>query len=583
MKPFDHLIRLLVLILLVGASLPGADAFAQTLKGANWLRVDHDYNNVPSTDPRRVKWNLEIAQDAPTMVSWGANYATLNTNYNIKTLMRIGFYSSPTPSEVSALHSASFSCPQINTLMSSLDAEAAAVPAGTLAAVGGFILGNEPNLPSEWGLNGRGYGRVHNCYMARWNAGTLGTKKLLAAGPGGCFDGSCPTFYTDMFAAMGSTIDGFAIHAYGGTAASFGQDFRSQITLINGAANTVVRGKPVWITEFNAGAVEGQPLPVAPTEAYFSGVLTQVRDFNAGNSNQIKAVMYFVDSPSPWDRWGHMCHPAVASPPTTGWWRTSLCFNGNWRSYWLNSKPNVDLPPRNATVTLSSIPQFMMPGQIRRFIATAVNTGAETWLGSGASNWFRLGATGANGFTFSAFPQCGGYSNNTLDARVYTCNSVATNASNAYQVDARAPTSGSSATFHVRMVRDGIEWFGTSPSRAVSLGQAFCGTAVTQCILNARPDILPFYQGNGWNTACWNRDAIVNNWCGIDPAGCNALKTGACASFNNSCRCSGGIHLGGATIDTNGTFCGYEVCGTNRRTYSCGSGNNWVDINRACN
>lgn len=57
-----------------------------------------------------------------------------------------------------------------------------------------------------------------------------------------------------------------------------------------------------------------------------------------------------------------------------------------------------------------------------------------------------------------------------------------------------------------------------------------CGSSCTVCILNARPDILPFYQANGWDTSCGNRDNIVNNWCGIDPAGCNAVKNGICSA-----------------------------------------------------
>jgi hypothetical protein len=60
-----------------------------------------------------------------------------------------------------------------------------------------------------------------------------------------------------------------------------------------------------------------------------------------------------------------------------------------------------------------------------------------------------------------------------------------------------------------------------------------CGSACTQCILGKRTDILPFYAANGWDTGCGNRDAIVSNWCGIDPAGCAAQKSGACAA---ACR-----------------------------------------------
>lgn len=59
---------------------------------------------------------------------------------------------------------------------------------------------------------------------------------------------------------------------------------------------------------------------------------------------------------------------------------------------------------------------------------------------------------------------------------------------------------------------------------------AACGSACTRCVLNTRTDILPFYQSNGWDTSCGNRDAVVNDWCNIDPAGCIGVKTGSCAS-----------------------------------------------------
>ncbi len=60
--------------------------------------------------------------------------------------------------------------------------------------------------------------------------------------------------------------------------------------------------------------------------------------------------------------------------------------------------------------------------------------------------------------------------------------------------------------------------------------EALCGSACTECVLAQRPDIIPFYQANGWITECSNRDNIVANWCGIDPAGCSAVRNGACAA-----------------------------------------------------
>lgn len=558
---------------------------AQALKGANWLRVDHNYNYVTLTDARRVGWNLEYAVDGGQMYGWSANYETLYNNYSIKTIFRLGEQAQPTSTERTALAATSFSCSSINTLMNALDAEANYIRSH--GAVGPFTLGNEPNLAGiEWGIDGRAYGRIYQCYRSlRWPSHRHASKPLLAAVPGACHltASNCSGFFTSMFAAMGSTVDGFAVHAYGTNSANFQSDFLRQANAINQSTNAAVRGKPLYVTEYNPGAAPGVALNPEPNQTYFNTLTYVVTSFNASNANQVKALLYFVDSPDSWTRNGSQCNPAVPTPASTNWWPASLCYRDARRQAWLQAQPQPPPQPLNASVSLSGLPFFMMPGQIQRFTANASNTGTTTWAGGGAGSMFRLGATGANGFVFSAFPQCGGYSVNTLNARVYTCNNVVSGAANGYQVDARAPVSASAATFQVKMVQDGAAWFGNAPLQSVQIGQSFCGTALTQCILRARTDILPFYQGNGWNISCPNRDAIVANWCGIDPGACNALKAGTCAAFNNSCRCSGGIHLGGAVIDTNATFCGYQVCGTNNHIYSCSAGNVWTDTTRFCN
>lgn len=65
-----------------------------------------------------------------------------------------------------------------------------------------------------------------------------------------------------------------------------------------------------------------------------------------------------------------------------------------------------------------------------------------------------------------------------------------------------------------------------------------CGAPCTQCVFNVRPDILPFYQANGWDISCWNRDAILTNWCSIDPAGCASARAqcaGTCSTCGSTC------------------------------------------------
>ena len=56
-----------------------------------------------------------------------------------------------------------------------------------------------------------------------------------------------------------------------------------------------------------------------------------------------------------------------------------------------------------------------------------------------------------------------------------------------------------------------------------------CGSACTHCILDERTDILPAFSSWGWDTSCGNRNAVVDEWCKIDPAGCSQVKTSRCS------------------------------------------------------
>ncbi len=95
-----------------------------------------------------------------------------------------------------------------------------------------------------------------------------------------------------------------------------------------------------------------------------------------------------------------------------------------------------------------------------------------------------------------------------------------------------------------------------------SVSTRSCGSPCTQCVLNTRTDILPFYQKNGWDTSCSNRDNIVANWCRIDPLGCNQVKSGAC---NSSCN---------STVDP---FC-IASCGCDAQGNNCNFGTQHTDL-----
>lgn len=553
------------------------------LKGAYWLKYDGNYGTVSINDNRRVAWNLET----PAFGGFeAAAVASLYTSYMIKTLVRIGDSAKPSPAEVSALNGTGFSCSQINTWMAALDQEANAVDGAISASpssIGGFIFGNEPNIPAptEWGLSGTAYKRAYKCYFTRWNSGAKSGYPLLVAGPGGCGLGfDCTGFYNGLLNNLGPT-DGFTIHAYGeGSAFVTGTDtggFQAQADRIN----TSKPGSPIYITEF---AVGGNQSPSTGWADYFNQRFNDVRTYNQTHGGQIKALIYFVDTLLGTRR------GSCAGMTGDQWYLTSLC-DPAIRGAWLDSAAaRVSAPARGNQADivegLSTIPPFLMPGQVSTVSFLTRNPGLTTWPGTGVSSSYRLGANTGNGFTFSAFPQCGGYSLGALNARIFTCSQVAPGGSNTYVLDARAPTNNpTSATLSVKMVQEQIEWFGYGARFPVGLGISSCGTALTQCILFNRPDLLPYYAGNGWTTTCPYRDSIVSNWCTIDPTGCNELKTGACSAFNNSCRCGGGTHLGGTAIDPNATFCGYRVCGQDNKIYSCqaGSPGTWVNTQVICN
>lgn len=71
----------------------------------------------------------------------------------------------------------------------------------------------------------------------------------------------------------------------------------------------------------------------------------------------------------------------------------------------------------------------------------------------------------------------------------------------------------------------------TQPASTPTGGSPICNTdSCTSCILQNRPDLLPFYQSNGWDISCNNQPAIKNNWCQISPNDCQLISTTACLS-----------------------------------------------------
>jgi phosphatidylserine/phosphatidylglycerophosphate/cardiolipin synthase-like enzyme len=86
------------------------------------------------------------------------------------------------------------------------------------------------------------------------------------------------------------------------------------------------------------------------------------------------------------------------------------------------------------------------------------NTGSTTWT---AGSLYRLGALDDNQVAWAVFG-CGGYANSPQDSRVELCHDVPPGASHDFTFLIAPPPAapGTAVRFGVRMVQDGVEWFG---------------------------------------------------------------------------------------------------------------------------
>lgn len=472
-----------------------------------------------------------------------------------------------------------------------------------------WIIGNEPNLPREWPGGSAGepitparyiyaYDRIYDAIHAAAPAERIapaasGTYAPPDSGKG--IPGYVDYWYQVITGISASKIQAHIIHTYTHgcdpslitseqkfTSAPYTnyrfhfRAYRDYMAVIPPGLQSL----PVLITETDQTEnSEWCATPPPPGQAWLDvnngwvrNAYAEINTWNQTNSQKIRALALF--------RWDQATENGLSySFQTLQGVKDDFAQARAMGYRWDGGGGTAN--GANLADAQSSVPGFLMPGQIQRVTVRADNTGTTTW--TSATNYrLSTGSASTNSSMWVGFPQCGGYATSLTDARTYLCANVAPGGGNSFQFDVRVPTTGSSGQLMAQMVRDGTEFFGERQAWTIKLGAANCGTACTQCILNARPDLLPFYQGSGWDISCGNRDNIVNNWCtGLDPSSCNTLKTGTCSSFCNSCRCSGGKHLDNVTIDTNATFCGYKVCGMDKLTYECRS-TGWTSLGSAC-
>jgi hypothetical protein len=129
--------------------------------------------------------------------------------------------------------------------------------------------------------------------------------------------------------------------------------------------------------------------------------------------------------------------------------------------------PLAEAAPGAAILAAASeIPASLGAGTSDTVAVRVVNTGDVTWT---AGQLFRLGAGPSNQVWWSGFP-CGGYSNRPADARVFLCRDVPPGDTYQFRFTLTLPPgTATSASFAVRMVRDGVAWFGEATSWTIAV------------------------------------------------------------------------------------------------------------------
>jgi CARDB/Glycosyl hydrolase catalytic core len=125
------------------------------------------------------------------------------------------------------------------------------------------------------------------------------------------------------------------------------------------------------------------------------------------------------------------------------------------------------LAANGASITGGSVPAQLAPGATAQVSVTVSNTGTTTWPAQSA---FRLATSPANnnGVEFAAY-QCGGYMNNVLDGRIYTCATVAPGQAHTYVFTIRMPAGATgSRLLSLQMVQEGVAFFGSGRSWSIS-------------------------------------------------------------------------------------------------------------------
>ena len=135
----------------------------------------------------------------------------------------------------------------------------------------------------------------------------------------------------------------------------------------------------------------------------------------------------------------------------------------------------------------SAVPAAMSAGTTAAVRIRVVNNGTTTWSPAALH---RLGAqyTGAtNQVTWSGFG-CGGYMNAATDGRAFLCNAVAPGGTQDIAFNITVPPGASgSVRLAIRMVQDGVEWFGNAYSWSIAISPSALPDVVVDSVAVSPP------------------------------------------------------------------------------------------------
>ncbi len=369
-----------------------------------------------------------------------------------------------------------------------------------------WIIGNETNLPREWPGNVNGDPATGEAITPERYVSCFGrvgaelerrgiTGEILVPAPSGTwappYDGTLSSFpnrgvpgfldyWVQVLNALGpSRVEGLAIHAYthGGTSASpidpnlvFSEQkmgwpyqniyyhFRVYQNFM-AAIPESMRSLPVWITEANElRELAGYNWdPHGNTSQWVENAYAEIHEWNSNRSNQAIRALALFRWPDVWEGDRNYCVSCVGSAVEGV--RQALHHDYRWTD---------DFPPapagNNASVgrTESLIPASIRAGEAEEVEIRVQNTGGTTWT---AGELYRLGATSSNQFFFEALP-CGGYSLAPDNSRAFLCSgdAIAPGEWYVFRFRFRASTTSGTLVLSLRMVRDGVEWFGDPES-----------------------------------------------------------------------------------------------------------------------